>query len=76
MILPSNAFNFHFIQMSQGDSLISPVIQLNTGAVRTTFSSLLKLTQVHLKPLYQGINLQQVQDQCSVDMTAGVDAQL
>ena len=36
----------------------------------------LKLTQVHLKPLYQGINLQQVQDQCSVDMTAGVDAQL
>ena len=42
MILPSNAFNFHFIQMSQGDSLISPVIQLNTGAVRTTFSSLLE----------------------------------
>ena len=37
MILPSNAFNFHFIQMSQGDSLTSPVIQLNTGAVCTAW---------------------------------------
>jgi hypothetical protein len=39
MILTSNAFNFHFIQMSQGDSLTSPVIQVNTGAVGTAFSS-------------------------------------
>jgi hypothetical protein len=33
-------------------------------------------TEVHLKPLYQSINLQQVQDQWSADMSPGGDAQL